>query len=114
MERITLLVLLLSIISPIALAQERSSPATAREKRDATDLAARFFNRYQQTHQIRPLIGEYFVSDFTRRLEFCRKTEECVGHNRDFWKPDEFFSKHLTEASRNDVLREYADLIDGM
>jgi len=90
--------------------QTSAPQLTENEVREAKELAATFFNDYQKTSDIGPLIEKYFVPDFGRRLEFCRKTTECEGFARDFWKQDNELI--VLNATRTDSIRQYAIFIN--
>lgn len=68
-----------------AFAQQTYPTPTAEETKEAQELAAKFYNRLTETQDIKPLIKEFFISDFNKRVNYCFKTGLCGGHNRDFW-----------------------------
>jgi len=110
MKRLCLTLCILISTGTWSLGQtERPKPA-AQDEKDASALAAAFFDRYQQTQDITPLIKEFFVSDFEKRLVFCRTTHECEGFARDFWKPPEH-PLPFTPTDK-DYVRQYAALIN--
>ena len=93
------------------LSDKRKGRNSRREdEKDAIALALSFFDRYQQTQDITPLIKEFFVTDFGKRLIFCRTTSECGGFGRVFWQPPEH-PLPFTPAE-NDYVREYAAFIN--
>lgn len=51
-------------------AAARDEKITPDEEREARELAALFVERWQETEDINPLIGEFFVQDFTDRLHY--------------------------------------------
>lgn len=112
MKRIALPICLFLLLLQSGFAQvqvdERIPPKG--EIREAQNLAARFFNSYQNTQDISPLIKEFFIRDFSTRLKFCRTSGECGGFGRDFWGKDEELTKvHGTER---DYLRGYINSIN--
>jgi hypothetical protein len=101
---------LLLWLAGFSFAQAPKPDLTADEERDAKTLAVAFFSRYRITRDITPLFNEFFVSDFARRLEFCRTTSQCGGFGRDFWKDNEDLV--LLKPTRTDYLRHYAAVIN--
>ena len=93
MKKFLIIICVLYFLSGNLTAQVKSSDLLAEEEREAKNLAASFFNRFQETQDLTPLIDEYFVKDFSRRLKFCRTTGKCEGENRDFWREREDIAK---------------------
>lgn len=112
-----ILLLLLSLVATIVLApgvlsQEIEEKLDQARAKAATTRAAEFTDRFRKSGDIRPLMAEYFVNDFPRRLEFCRTTSNCEGSARDFWKgPGE---SDAVRFSPNDYLRHYTATINVM
>lgn len=72
---ITLLLILCLCATPVEarprLAQEDASARiTPEEEREARELAALFARRFRETLDIEPLMGEMFLDDFSRRLQY--------------------------------------------
>ena len=111
MKRILGACLGLAIFLTLAIGQNGPAKPSPAEEREANALAARFFNRLRETKDVTPLIRQYFVSDFPRRLLFCRTTRECEGFARDFWKGPED-QENSIKAAPNDYLRQYAASIN--
>jgi hypothetical protein len=106
MNRICLAFSVLILISTSFFGQTERPKPNELDVKDAKNLAVSFFHRYQQTQDITPLIKEFFVADFGKRLVFCRTTRECEGFARDMWKgPEQPLPFTPTE---NDYVREYA------
>jgi hypothetical protein len=79
-------------------AEQRDEKITPDEEREARELVARFFKRWQETDDIGPLIDEFFVADFADRL---RHEPEMLFLGE--LKPELL----LTTDSRDDLLRYY-------
>ncbi|MEQ1604305.1 MAG: hypothetical protein ABL999_05495 [Pyrinomonadaceae bacterium] len=110
MKGISTVAFLLLWFVGVSLAQASKPDLTADEERDAKTLAVAFFSRYRATRDITPLFREFFVSDFSRRLEFCRSTSHCEGFARDFWKDNEDLPQ--VKPTRSDYIRHYAAVIN--
>jgi hypothetical protein len=106
MKKSILIVLLFIACFNIASAQKPYPTPTAEETKEARELAVRFYNRYNETQDIEPLIKEFFIKDFLTRLKFCRKTGECGGFARDFWGKDDKLVK--LKAVIKDFRRSYS------
>ncbi|MBD0325403.1 MAG: hypothetical protein ICV68_03175 [Pyrinomonadaceae bacterium] len=70
---------------------------TAEEELEARELAARFMERFQATHDLGPIIDEMFVKDFTARLR-----QSPSG-----WLPWAFLDKSLVATASPVELRRY-------
>ncbi len=101
-----LLVFLTSVIG-----QNVPAKLSPSDEKEANALAAEFFNRFSETLDVTPLIKVNFVSDFDRRLSFCRTTRECEGFGRDFWKGPEQDERSINPTA-DDYLRQYASAIN--
>lgn len=110
MKRLSIIIFFLYFLAGNINGQVKPADLSAAEEREAKNLAVSFFNRFQETQDIAPLIKEYFVKDFTRRLKFCDTTGECGGKNRDFWQE----RKDLTavNATETDSQRGYVCTIN--
>lgn len=97
-------------LSSVSVAQTIRPNITAEEELEAKKVAVAFFTSYQKTSDIGLLIRHYFVSDFERRLEFCRVTDECGGNNRDFWKVNGILAE--AKPTREDYMRHHAVVIN--
>jgi hypothetical protein len=85
MNKLRLIILIFIACCNTTVAQETYPTPTAEETKEAQEFAAKFYNRYDETQDIEPLINEFFVKDFDSRVEFCWTTGECGGFARDFW-----------------------------
>ncbi len=106
MKKSILIVLFTVAYLNIASAQITYPTPTAEETKEAQELAARFYNRYNETQDIEPLIKEFFIENFSARLKFCRTTDKCGGFARDFWGKDEELIK--LKAVIKDFRRSYS------
>jgi hypothetical protein len=99
-------IVLLTIYFIIAVSAQKTYPTpTAEETKEAKELAVKFYNRLTETQDVKPLIKEFFISDFNRRLNVCFKADSCGGHNRDFWK--EFDGSFTRVKAKVDFQRGY-------
>jgi hypothetical protein len=102
----SILIVLLSTACFINASAQRTYPTpTAEEIKEAQELAAKFYNRYNETQGIEPLIKEFFIKDFNVRVNYCFKTVTCGGHNRDFWQ--EFDDSFIRIKSKVTFQRAY-------
>jgi len=106
MKNLLSALLIFLVLGGGSFAQQDIKPdITAEEEREAKRVAIAFFTSYQKTRDIRPLFRQYFVSDFERRLEYCRSTYECQGFARDFWTLNE--SLAALKPNREYYVRHY-------
>jgi hypothetical protein len=94
-------------IAPAVVAQHPEQPPP-KQTAEIKKFAADFFNEYRKTGKLEKLIKKYFVSDFPRRLAFCRSTRSCGGFGRDFWTE----SKLPLQATPAQLVTHYARSID--
>lgn len=69
MRKINFTVIVIILLVNVNFGQKIKPKITATEKRQAKQIAARFYNRFAETQDITPLIDEFFVSDFIPRLK---------------------------------------------
>jgi hypothetical protein len=81
-----------------------------KEEVEAKALASSFFNRFEKTRDIKPLIKEFFINDFGRRLKFCGTTGICKQVGNEFWQKNEALTG--LRASEKDFARAYANIIN--
>ncbi|MBK7392977.1 MAG: hypothetical protein IPI64_06680 [Chloracidobacterium sp.] len=95
--------------SAFAQVDERTPPPA--EENEAQILAAAFVNQYLTTRRIEPLIDQFFIKDFSKRVRYCG-ISSCGGSDRDFWNNDGPFI--LFEGDDIDYRRVYSTSIDSM
>jgi hypothetical protein len=99
MKRLSTIIFLFCFLAGNINGQVKRPKPSAAEERKAKNLAVSFFNRFQETQDLTPLIKEHFVKDFARRLKFCHTTDECGGFAKDFWKEiEELAAVNATET----------------
>lgn len=110
MKRVLILILVVLFQATTGFTQvdERIPPKA--EELEAQTFAAEFFNRYQNTQDIAPVIGQFFIKDFSTRLRACKVTGGCRGFARDFWGKDEELVQ--LKGTEEDHLRRYANSIN--
>lgn len=112
MRRLFIITYFLFFLSVCTNGQTTPSDLSPEEERAAKDLAVSFFNRFQETQDITPLIKEFFIKDFARRLKFCNTTGECGGRFRDFWGKQEELT--ALKATSRDFQRWYLLLMNNL
>jgi len=82
------------------------------EHEEAQSLGSDFFNQYEKTQDLAPLIATFFIRDFTSRLKYCGMTGKCGGFARDFWQENDELSS--LNGTKEDYARLYINSINSM
>jgi hypothetical protein len=91
----------------LASTQDEDRKQTADETREAEELAIRFMKRLQETDDLKPLIDEFFVADFTDHFKLYVKGVKDNGLFFQYVR-----RRVLMRASRHDLRRAYAALFN--
>jgi hypothetical protein len=83
---------------------------TPEEDREARRMVVAFSKRYKETQDIKPLVREFFIKDFSTRLKVCYSTDKCRGFGKDFFQ---FGEKSVArKTTKLDLLRFYGGLMN--
>lgn len=80
---------------------------TIEEERAAVKLTKAFLKRFQEAQDIAPLIQEFFIEDFSTRLQVCYTSDNCQGFAKDFWKFGEEENEIDKKTIGEDFVRHY-------